>query len=224
MSEEPENGRGNERSVFGLLARAPGGSESIMKLHSNARTLALATAVALGPAAAHAQTGQFFIFGSMVTDYGLALNVNINFTGGVDPTSVCGTDASCLDRQSTVYIDLHASAIATATCLPPGQGTGNGKNHQVTAPRPDRCRLGRGDRRISSPGATRRNHRRRAYHTPADEPHDCRGARLPQPKLVRDVHPISPLRTRRSASPRARRRSPAGSWCAASIHRRRTAR
>jgi hypothetical protein len=105
-----------------------------MKLRSNTRTLAFAGAVALGPAAAYAQTGQFFIVDS-ATDLGLTLIVSINFTGGVDPASVCGTDQACIDRQSNVFLDLHASAIATATCLPPGQGGGSGKD-QVTLPTP----------------------------------------------------------------------------------------
>jgi len=56
---------------------------------------------------------------------------------GIDPAAVCGTDAGCLARQSTAFVDLHASAIGTATCSPPGRGSGSGSGKKmVTLPTP----------------------------------------------------------------------------------------
>jgi hypothetical protein len=69
-----------------------------------------------------------------IQDGGLTITFSSNFTGGADPASFCGTDPVCLNRQSTVFIDLHASAIATATCVPPGHGASSGKQVTLSAP------------------------------------------------------------------------------------------
>jgi hypothetical protein len=62
------------------------------------------------------------IISANIEDDGLTIGFSSNFTGGADPASFCGTDPVCLNRQSTVFIDLHASAIATAHMPAPRPG------------------------------------------------------------------------------------------------------
>jgi hypothetical protein len=84
-----------------------------------AGTAALSLAI---PAAAHAQIA---INVEEFQDGGLFLGTNFSATGFADPSAVCGTDVGCQEAESTVYIHFDVSGIATATCTPPGNGSGS---------------------------------------------------------------------------------------------------